>query len=197
MTSITVYEALEQKDLIKAYGIRYQCLTLENGDERYADRTNKLYIDPWDVAPAHVFVASINGAIVGTVRYMLRKEMPFPADDIYDFREIARIAGTSAWYAKQMSALLDRGAVHPDWRKRGIFTAIQRHLEAISISRQIFIHLGLVAMRNTAMATTLLKDDWVRLESVVTCNAWSGYCYLKAFNKEGGRIVNQVSIPEL
>lgn len=188
---IEIVEADNPESLLQSYSLRYECLTLENGDERYANHGTRMYVDPWDEMQSRVFLALADGVAVGTVRYISRRESAFPADEIYDFEAISSAVGVSFSRIRSEVALLDRGAVRREFRRRAVFRMLQNQAEAESVRSGVSAHVGLVANGNVAMARALRANAWVKLDRCVKYNAWTGHCYVKAVSK--GRSVPNVN----
>lgn len=98
----------------QAYEVRYQCLTLETGDDLYANHNKKTFIDKMDgTGKTTLFVAidNITNKVVATQRVVFRKEIIYTADEIYPYKKLATILNTYEEDVIARAALIDRSCV--------------------------------------------------------------------------------------
>ena len=104
-----------------AYRLRYDLLYGERGDDRHVDHDAREYRDSADRAGGRTFVAlDADDGVIGTVRGLLRRDAPFPGDEVYPF-DLLLGRFPSLLQSKGEIGLLDRGCVAPGWRRRGPF----------------------------------------------------------------------------
>ena len=176
---IVVRDSAGAEEDMQAYRVRFQCLTMDLGDHRYADEAAKTYIDPWDCSPRKLAVACSNATVMGTTRYMLRRDAPFPREDIYDFDEIATRLSTSREAVLDGLVLADRGGVLADFRGRGIFSMLLDHVEQFGRRAGQLALVGLVSDHDDRMARVLERKGWDRLSAQVVAGEWQGRLHMK------------------
>jgi hypothetical protein len=117
--NFTLKKADTEAEIKQAYQVRYQCLTLETGDELYADHEEKTFIDKLDATgKTSLFVVIDNNTnkVVATQRVVFRKDVVFTADEIYPYKKLATILNTTEEDVIARAALIDRSSVLKEYR---------------------------------------------------------------------------------
>ena len=152
MSSIIYKRALSEEELQGAYRVRFQTLTLQNGDTRYADFEKKIYKDFTDEGNTRVYIAvsHTGGGVLGTVRLTLREEYgrPFTAEDFYNFPQLANDVGSTWRELLHKVALIERGGVLLEYQNKEVWKQLVRFaLEDIKNSEAKII-VGAIEVTN-------------------------------------------------
>jgi GNAT superfamily N-acetyltransferase len=131
-----------------ALRLRYAVMTLERGDERYADHGRLVFGDPNDDRGAILFGAFDASRLVGTLRLTLRRRTPLIGDAFYQWETLARSLCITAAEAQAGASVMDRVAVEATHRGRGVFRLlVEAVAEAAERADAPFL-LGAVAEDN-------------------------------------------------
>lgn len=117
--SFTLKIAETEEEKWGAYRVRYECLTLELGDDRYANHVDKTYIDKMDHTDSPITLIAIDndtGQVVSTARINFRKDILFTADDIYPYQKLAETLSREIEDIKYNVVVIERGGTLTDYR---------------------------------------------------------------------------------
>lgn len=169
--------ATTEAEFEQAYQIRYQCLTLELGDESYANHLNKIYLDDDDLKCHRVFVAYVEDTLVATARLLLRKEQAFIADDFYDFAQLANSLGMTQEEMMRQAGLIDRVCVLHDYRGHKIFRGFYEHICAEMLRNGCSILLAAIQQENIKSQTIFSHFGFTKWNELKVVHTWRGYLY--------------------
>lgn len=169
--------ATTEAEFEQVYQIRYQCLTLELGDESYANHLNKIYLDDDDAKCQHIFVAYIDNNLVGTARLLLRKEQAFIADEFYDFASLAHLMEIPLAEVMQQAGLIDRVCVLKDYRGHKIFSGFYEHIRTEMLRNECSILLAAIQQENIKSQTIFSHFGFHQWNELKVVDNWRGYLY--------------------
>lgn len=167
----TIKKAETEAEIQQAYEVRYQCLTLETGDELYADHVEKTFIDKLDTTgktTLFVIIDNNTNKVVATQRVVFRKEVVFPADEIYPYKKLSAILSTTEEDVIARSALIDRSSVLKEYseEKPSLFGRLWNNSIAV-LRKEIInpINVNFVSVKNQKVVDMLIKRfDLVALD---------------------------------
>jgi GNAT superfamily N-acetyltransferase len=169
----------------EVYHIRYQCLSLELGDETYANHLAQTYHDEDDEKCQRVFVAYEAGKALGTARLLLRREQLFIADDFYDFGYLADMFGLPISDLLNKTCLIDRVCISKEYRGHHIFT---RFFEAICIEMKkcnCHILLAAIEQNNRKSESVFTHFGFQKINELKVVGNWAGYLYYFELSNNG------------
>jgi hypothetical protein len=113
--------ARSDAEAMDCYRIRYESFSRELGDLPYADHERGLFTDRVDREGRHTLLVVREGPrVVATMRVELREDGPFLGDVCYDWPALSVASGLPVSELHEVTALISRGAVAGDHRKRGL-----------------------------------------------------------------------------
>ena len=114
--------ASTEKQRQAAYRLRYSAFEDQMVDSAYLDHARREFRDSFDESPTTpLWVAEANGTgVVGTLRAVYRSQGPYANDAGYNWALVSRLSGVPLETIHAQTAVLDRGAVHPDFRRQGL-----------------------------------------------------------------------------
>jgi hypothetical protein len=118
---ISVRFADGPEEILQACRLRYAVLTKELGRRQYANDSDGTYRDKLDDGSSRIVLALCNGTAVGTLRFTSRCDATFlDEDELLFSTRIAEHESTEC-------ALADRGAIHPAYRKQGLYPKLWQY----------------------------------------------------------------------
>lgn len=183
MTDFILKIAETEEEKLGAYKLRFQCLTLENGDTKYANYQDGTFIDPMDRTGKSILLIAKDVdkvEVVSTQRISFRKDEVFTADDIYPYKVLASKLKVSPDVIMQKAVLISRGATHAAYRKLkpGLFTRLYELSERLIVQKlgNQFLYFGYVSVDNLYMPQIFTQRfGWEELSEVPPLT----YKYLK------------------
>lgn len=169
--------------LSAVYRIRYQCLTLELGDESHAYHAAATYYDADDAYCKRVFIAYLDGHPVATARLLLRKEHAFESDDFYDYPMLAALFGMDVQTLFSQIGLIDRVCIIKEYRGHKIFAALYEAVIAEMRREHGRIILAAIHQDNTKSDVVFRHFGFVSLPELKQCQDWQGYLYYRVLDQ--------------
>lgn len=167
------------EELTQVYQIRYQCLTIELGDESYARHQEKAYYDEDDISCERIFVAYVDDKIVGTARLLLRKEQAFIADEFYSYIPLASQLGMDAESMKVKTGLIDRVCVLQEYRGHRIFNGFYESVVAEMRQNNCAYLLAAIHADNQKSDVVFSHFGFQKIPELKLWEDWQGYLYYK------------------
>jgi GNAT superfamily N-acetyltransferase len=121
LNQISIRFADGPEDILQACRLRYSVLTKELGRRQYASDKDGTYRDKLDDGSSHIVLALCNGTTVGTLRFTSRRDAALLDEDELLF------STTIAEHELSECALADRGAIHPAYRKQGLYPKLWQY----------------------------------------------------------------------
>jgi predicted GNAT family N-acyltransferase len=174
-----IYRAKLDQEFKQVYQLRYQCLTIELGDETYAHHHEGTYFDQDDFEYNRVFVACMGQLVVGTARLLFRKEKEFIADDFYEYENLAKMMGVSKHNFIQRTCLIDRVCILKEYRGHHIFKKIyELALMEMKHNNCDFL-LAAIHVENQKSDMVFSHFGFQKIPELKQWKDWQGYLYFK------------------
>jgi GNAT superfamily N-acetyltransferase len=171
--------ATSKQELDAAYHIRYQCLTVELGDNSYAHHQDKIFTDDDDLECHRIFVAYVDDVIVGTARLLMRKEHPFIEDDFYIYPQLASLFSLPTQELMEKIALIDRVCILKAYRGHNIFTVFYNTILAEMRHNHCCYLLAAIHHDNVKSQAVFVHFGFKQLPELRHCGSWQGYLYCR------------------
>jgi predicted GNAT family N-acyltransferase len=163
--------------LEQVYAIRYQCLTLEMGDESNANHQVKYYQDKHDEKCERILVAYVDTKVVGTARLILRKENEFLSDSFYDYEALAEMYGLPVVTMMKQVGLIDRVCILKAFRGHSIFRAFYEAVISEMKDNQCKYLLAAIHQDNLKSDRVFTHFGFYKLNQLRHDAYWKGYLY--------------------
>ncbi|MES2477701.1 MAG: GNAT family N-acetyltransferase [Bacteroidota bacterium] len=174
-----IKRASSAEELTQVYQIRYQCLTIELGDESHARHQEKAYYDEDDIHSARIFVAYVEDKIVGTARLLLRKEQVFIADEFYSYNPLASQLGMDAESLKVKTGLIDRVCILQEYRGHRIFNGFYESISGEMMQNNCDYLLAAIHADNHKSDVVFTHFGFHKIPELKLWEDWQGYLYYK------------------
>lgn len=174
-----IKRASTDEELAHVYHIRYQCLTIELGDESHARHQEKAYYDEDDIQSARIYVAYVEDKIVGTARLLLRKEQVFIADEFYSYAPLASQLGIDAESLKLKTGLIDRVCILQEYRGHKIFQSMYETVSAEMKQQNCSYLLAAIHAENKKSDVVFSHFGFQKIPGLKLWEDWQGYLYYK------------------
>lgn len=160
---ISIDMATTKEELTEVYKLRYEYSYKEGADEKYAIHETGEYKDKYDTDKA-VIIISMNEQkqIIGCIRLLFKQDSELPYEWCYDYGYIANYLSVSKEELYKRCALLDRGAIHKDYRGHGLYWKMVDLLEKKMKERKCDVLLGTWIESNHTLAVShVRKSNWI------------------------------------
>jgi hypothetical protein len=159
---ISVRLANGPEDILLACRLRYTVLTEELGRRQYANDNDRTYRDKLDDGSSLIVLALCTGTAVGTLRFTSRRDATLLDEDELLFS--TRIAE----HDSRECALADRGAIHPAYRKQGLYPKLWQYGFDSLKEQGIKWVFGVIDSDNSHLNEFHKGQGWVFLQYRVT-----------------------------
>ena len=159
---ISIRFAEGPEDILQACRLRYMVLTEELGRRQYANDSHGTYSDKLDDGSSRIVLALCNGTAVGTLRFTSRRDTTLLDEDELLFS--TRIAE----HELEECALADRGAIHPAYRKQGLYPKLWQYGLDDLKERGIRWVFGVIDGDNSRLNEFHKEQGWLFLQYHVT-----------------------------
>lgn len=174
-----IKRAISAGELQQVYQIRYQCLTIELGDESHAHHDEKAYYDEDDDSCERIFVAYVEDKIVGTARLLLRKEKSFIADDFYSYAPLAAKMGIDTQTMIEKTGLIDRVCILQEYRGHRIFNGFYEIISREMMQNNCVYLLAAIHADNRKSDVVFTHFGFQKIPELKLWEDWQGYLYYK------------------
>ena len=187
--NFTLKKADTEAEKQQAYEVRYQCLTLETGDELYANHEVKTFVDKLDVTKkTTLFVVIDNNTdkVVATQRVVFRKDVVFTADEIYPYKKLATILNTTEEDIIARASLIDRSSVLKEYRiiKPSLFSRLwYNSIDTLRKKVRNPINVNFVSVNNQKTVDMMIKKfDLIAFDDKTVYKGKEFYFLYKVLN---------------
>ena len=153
---IIVREALSSDERNQVYRLRYETLAKELGDDKWANHSDGVCVDPADAAPHRLVVAvTNNGEVMGSMRLHFGPQIMLPENERIPLPELAMVLGCDEKQVLSQMVYACRAAVKIEYRKQKVFHRIMEHCISLCVQADMPVICGAVASTNHASQSAL------------------------------------------
>lgn len=147
---IHIRKVFTKEERLAALKLRYEVFVEEYGDMRYAIPEEKLHRDAADNKHSCTLIAVDDmNTVVGTARFVPRRNGPYFGDDFYHYDVLANQICTTVDSVLARSGIISRAAVKREFRHAGVFRDMCSHLEGEAGADGIDYMVGAVDVSNS------------------------------------------------
>jgi len=142
--------ASDPVDYFKAYQLRFQVFTEEQGDTRYANFDNQTYTDIYDQGDQAILLVAKDGKrVIATQRLIHRKYGPYLGDHLLQYEILANLFSLPKNEILEKLFIRTRSVVDANYRGQGVFSNLVRSGEQIARSQGGICIIGVVDQKKT------------------------------------------------
>jgi GNAT superfamily N-acetyltransferase len=178
---LEVKVATTDEERLSAYRVRYDVFCLGYGDNRYADHEVRVFTDDNDRKRTVLLIAcDETHRVIGTARLTVRRDCAFLRERLYSFDRLAELVNCPLPVLLDTIALLDRGAVLPEWRGKAVLAELARSIEQIAVSASCRFGVSVTHIENRKAQNCLRWLGWTQYH-VQEADGWTGIVWYKQF----------------